>query len=304
LAQDIQNKFDCALVSFLTNTALNLTGLNAGDIGELPFGKVALTNTYRVEYIPGTMGAFIGKTMFKIRITDRTTGSPATGLVGANALALMPTMHMATMTHGTPVDVITEDSANPGTYNCSIYYLMASGPSMGFWELKIMIGSGMAETATFYPKVGMAMGSDTIVQRLYGPADIISMPSGTQYAKYVLFRNGMVNASTGTLNLLIAHTENMMMNFKLVSLGSVLSSPTGTVTSMVVTAATDAAFTSPVSGVDGGNGHWSLPGISGLSSGVSTTIYVKLRVNDEDKTTDGLDATGANSYTPFVVTPQ
>ena len=304
LTQDIQNKFDCALVSFLTNTSLNLTGLNAGDLGNLSFGKVALTNTYRVEYIPGTMGAFTGKTMFKIRITNRTTGSPVTGLVGANALALMPKMHMAATNHGTPVDAITEDGANPGTYNCTIYYLMASGPSMGFWELKVMIGSGQTETAAFYPRVGMAMGSDTIIQRLYGPADIISMPSGTEYTRYVLFRNGTVNASTGTLNLLIAHAENMMMNFKLVSLGSVLSNPTGTVTSMVVTASTDTAFSSPVSGVDGGNGHWSLAGISGLSSGVATTIYVKLNVNGEDKTTDGLAASGANAYTPFVVTPQ
>jgi hypothetical protein len=148
------------------------------------------------------------------------------------------------------------------------------------------------------------MGSDTIIQRLYGPADIISMPSGTEYTRYVLFRNGTVNASTVTLNLLIAHAENMMMNFKPVSLGSVLSGPTVTVTSMVVTAATDTAFTSPVSGVDGGNGHWSLAGISGLSSGVTATIYVKLSVNGEDKTTDGLAASGANAYTPFVVTPQ
>jgi len=304
MPEDIQNRFECALVSFLTNTVRNLTGLSSGDLGDWPFGKVALTNTYRVEYLPGMMGASMGRTMFRIRITERANGNPVTGLVGTNALALMAKMHMPTMSHGTPVDVITEDGVNQGTYNCTIYYLMASGPAMGFWELKVMIGSGMAETATFYPKVGMAMGTDTIVQRLYGPADIISMPSGTQYTKYVLFRNGPVNASTGTLNLLIAHVENMMMNFKPVSAGSVLSSPTGMVTSMVVTAATDTAFTSPVIGTDAGNGHWSMAGLGGLSTGVSTTIYVKMTVNGEDKTANGAAASGANAYTSFVVTPQ
>jgi len=304
LPEDIQNRFEYALVSFLTNTARNLTGLSSGELGDWPFGKIALTNTYRVEYLPGMMSASMGKTMFKIRITDRTNGNPVTGLVGTNALTLMTKMHMPTMSHGTPVDVIIEDGAHPGTYNCTIYYLMASGPAMGFWELKVMIGSGMSETSTFYPKVGMAMGSDTIVQRLYGPSDIVaSGMSGTQYTKYVLFRNGTVDAATGTLNLLIAHAENMMMNFKPLSVGSVLSSPTGTVMSMVVSAATDTAFTSPVSGVDGGNGHWSLA-VGGLSSGVATTIYVKMNVNGENKTTNGTTASGANAYTSFVVTPQ
>jgi hypothetical protein len=304
LPEDIQNRFENALVSYLTNTVRNLTGLNAGDLGDWPFGKIALTDTYRVEYLPGMMAAATGKTMFKIRITDRTTGSPVTGLAAANALALLTEMHMATKNHGTPVDVITEDGSNPGTYDCTIYYLMASGLNMGFWELTVMVGSGTPEVATFYPQVGMAMGTDTIIQRLYGPADIISMPSGTQYTRYVLFRNGSVNASTGTLNLLIAHVENMMMDFPLVSLGSVLSSPTGTVTSMTVTAATDTAFSSPIVGVDGGNGHWSLPGLGGLTSGVTTTIYIKMNVNGEDKTTNGAAPSGANAYTSFVVTPQ
>jgi hypothetical protein len=241
----------------------------------------------------------VGKAMFKIKITRRSDSSAATGL----QLKLMPMMHMSTKNHATPVEVNSDN--DDGTYTCTAYYLMASGLNMGFWELKVMIGSGMAaETATFHPSVGMAMGTDTIVQRLYGPADIITMPSGTQYTRYILFRDGSVNASTGTLNLLIAHAENMMMYFNPVSVGSVLSSPTGTVTSMVVTAATDTAFTSPVSGVDGGNGHWTLSGLSDLVPNQTTTIYVKLQVNGQNKTADGAAASGTNAYTPFLVTPQ
>ena len=90
-------------------------------------------------------------------------------------------------------------------------------------------------------------------------------------------------------------------------MGTVLSYPTGTalVSSMVVSAATDTAFTSPASVVtDNGNGHWTLSGLSGLVSGQTTTIYVKLNVNGEDKTTNGALASGVNAYQPYVVTPQ
>jgi hypothetical protein len=299
IPEDIQNRFERALVSFQTNTSCNLTGLTADQIGDLPFAKVALTNTYRVEYIPGTMPAQ-GKTTFKIKITNRSDGSAATGL----AVSLMLKMYMSTANHGTPADLVAE-SATPGTYDCTVYYLMASGAGMGYWEMQVMMGSGItAETAVFHPRVGMAMGTDAIIQRLYGPADIVSMPSGTQYTKYVLFRDGPVVAASGTLNLMISHAENMMMNFMPVSTGSVLSSPTGTVTSMIVSASTDPAFTSPAIGANNGNGHWTITGLSGLVSAQSTTIYVKLKVNGEDKTTNGSAAAGSNAYAPYLVTPQ
>jgi len=76
------------------------------------------------------------------------------------------------------------------------------------------------------------------------------------------------------------------------------------VTSMAVSAATDTAFTSPVIGADNGGGHWSLTGLSGLSSGVTATVYVKMQVNGQDKTSDGAAASGSNAYTSFIVTPQ
>jgi hypothetical protein len=301
IPKDLQNRFERALMNCLTNTVHNLTGLTVDQVGMLSFSKFALTQTYRVEYVPMSMMApAVGKTMFQIRITNRSDGSHAAGLT----VTLMPVMHMSTKNHGTPVDAVTE-SSTPGTYDCTAYYLMPSGLNMGIWELKVMIGMGMgAESATFYPSVGMTMGTDTVVQRLYGPADIVSGPSVTQYTRYILFQNGSVSASSGTLKLMISHAENMMMYFNPVSIGSVLSSPTGTVTSMVVSAATDTAFTSPVSGTDDGNGHWSITGFTGLSSGVTTTIYVKLNVNGEDKTTNGAAASGANAYTSFIVTPR
>lgn len=172
-----------------------------------------------------------------------------------------------------------------------------------------MIGSGMgmgtgsSETAAFYPAVGMAMGTDTVRTTLYGPDDIVTSMSGTQTNKYYLFRDGVVSAATPTLNLFIAHSESMMMNFKAVSAGSVLSSPTGTVTSMTVQASSDSSFSTPVTGTDKGNGHWSLSGLTGLVSGQTATIYVKLNVNSQDKTTNGNAASGTNGYATFLVMP-
>jgi hypothetical protein len=247
-------------------------------------------STYLVEYVPGMMPAAEGKTTFQIKVRKRSDSSAATGL----SLTLMPLMHMTGMTHSTPGDVITESPA--GTYNCTIYYLMASGMGMGYWELQVNIGT---ETATFYPSVAMAMaGSDTTKASLYGPADIVSSMSGTQYNYYYLFNDGVVSAATPTVKLYLSHALNMNMTFMPVS---AVSSPTGTVSSVVVTASTDTAFSAPVAASDDGNGHYSMP-ISTLSTTGTYTVYVKLQVNGEDKTTNGAAAAGANAYQSFKIT--
>jgi len=255
---------------------------------------------YAVEYLPSTgMNAPTqGKTVFELKITKQSDGSPATGLNPSVTL----TMHMTNgHTHATPVDSITE-SGTAGVYDCTVYYLMASGPAMGTWEMNVMVDG---ETTTFYPDVAMAMGSDNVYSTLYGADDIVTTMSGTAYNKYYIFRDGMASASMGTLNLYISHSENMMMDFTAVSDGSVLSAPTGTITSMIVSASTDSAFASGVAtGIDDAHGHWSLSGLTNLVSAQTTTVYVKLNVNGQDKTTNGAAASGGNAYATFVVTPQ
>jgi hypothetical protein len=167
------------------------TGLTTAELGSLPFGKVALTDMYKVEYLPGMMPATQGKSSFKIRITNRGDGSPATGL----SLSLMPTMHMATMSHMTPVDgTITENV--PGTYSCTAYYLMASGMGMGYWELKVQIGGMGGETATFYPSVGMAMGGTTVRSTLKGQSDLIAGMMSPSKRNYYLFKDGLTSGIT------------------------------------------------------------------------------------------------------------
>lgn len=257
------------------------------------------TPVYKVEYAPGTgMNAPIqGKTAFQLKITKQSDGSPATGLTPS----LSMTMHMTNGdTHSTPTDLVSESTTTPGLYNCTAYYLMASGPTMGTWEMKVTVAG---ETTIINPDVAMAMGSDTVRATLYGADDIVTGMSGTSYNKYYLFRDGMLGQAMPTFKLYISHAEDMMMAFKAASVGSVLSSPTNTVTAMTVQASSDGG-TTWITGIDNANGHWSIPGLTGLVSGQTSTIYVKLTVNGQDKTTDGNTASGSNGYATFVVTPQ
>jgi hypothetical protein len=293
---DVQNRFENALVSFLTNTAKNFTGLKPGDVGDWPFGKIAQTNTYTVEYVPGTMAASVGKTEFQIRITDRNTQLGVSGLT----LKLMPMMHMSTKNHASPAEVKSDNG--DGTYTCRVYYLMESGPMMGFWELKVMTGMGMgAETATFYPQVKKDM---TALFKLYGNTDLIqSTPTSTERRVYLLFNDGLISGATSTFNIFLA-TKETMMNFPAVSIGTILSNTTGTWTvdgppNTSLEASLDNTFPAPdtVIGIDNGGGHWSLPG---LSTGATATIYVRLTVNSELKT--GLTMTSP-AYASFKVTP-
>ena len=73
---DIRNRFSQALVNFHDSGDMgdthgnDQTGLTSDQIGVVPFAKVALTASYKIEYVPGTMQAMEGKTMFKLHVTD------------------------------------------------------------------------------------------------------------------------------------------------------------------------------------------------------------------------------------------
>lgn len=255
----------------------------------------APASTYLVEYIPGMMDSVVGKSTFKLRVRTRADSLAATGL----AISLKPVMHMPTYDHSAPADVVTE-SATPGTYDCAVYYQMASGAGMGYWELTATIGS---EKVTFTPSVAMAMGTDTVRVNLWGVSDVGATSTAT--TKYVIFGDGPLTAAAGSLKLYLSRAENMMMDFKPVHVGSVLAGPTGTVTSVSLTASADAAFTTPLAAAHVANGHWTVDLSSlGLTAGSAQTVYLKLKVNGEDKTTDGLVASGANASVVFTATPQ
>jgi hypothetical protein len=66
--------------------------------------------------------------------------------------------------------------------------------------------------------------------------------------------------------------------------------------------------TSWSSGTNTKGGHWSISLMSGITSSVTNTIYVRLSVGKnggvaEQKTTDGNAASGSNGYQTILVTP-
>jgi hypothetical protein len=270
--------------------ANNRTGLTIDRIEALPFNTTALTSSYKVEYLPGMTAAAQGKTSFRIRVSNP-DGTPATG----RSISLIPTMHMASMSHSAPVDAVVE-SATPGTYDCTVYYLMASGPGMGLWELKIMIG---AETAVFYPPVAMSMGS-TSRAVLKGNADMIASTMGMGGTKrpYYLFNEGLTN-DTFTL-FVAAQDDAMMTSYPALFAGSTLHDQAGAavaVTAMTVELSTDK--TAWIAATDHGNGHWSAAGLTLPDSGGH--IYARVTVNGEQKTTDGSAATLTNGFADFTI---
>jgi hypothetical protein len=288
LPVDISNSFAKALMTFQTSP-LNKSKLTTDTIGAPPFAKKALTASYSVEYLPGMMAATQGKTTFRIKLNNRSDNSAASG----KSITLVPKMYMATMSHSAPVDLVVE-SATPGTYDCSVFYQMASGPGMGIWELKVSIGG---ENALFYPAVAMPMGT-TPRATLKGVLDMIGV-TGTTKRTYNLFNDGSTFGMSSTFKLFIAASDDiMMMKFPAVSVGSSLTGLT--VNSMTVEASTDNGATWN-SLTDNGSGHWSVTGLSGLATG--GTVRVQVTVNGEQKTTDGSAASGTNSYALFSVTP-
>jgi len=305
LPADARNRFSQAMVNFRESGNDN-TGLTNTEIGTLPFAKVALSSSYRVEYVPNPMmGAMEGKTMFTLRISNNADDTAATGL----GISLMPMMHMAAMNHASPVDGCTE-TATAGDYACTVYYLMGSsmmgGMSMGYWQLKVMIGGMMGESVTFSPTVMMSMG-DTAKATLKGQSDMIAGMMMPEKRSYYLFKDALTGMTGNhTLNLFVAARESMM-SFPAVSVGTVLNSGDATyeltVASMAVEVSTDGTNWSAAT--DNGSGHWSAASISGLTNDVAGTVYVRLTVNGEQKTGDGAAPAGdgTNDYASFTLTP-
>lgn len=295
LREDIRNRFSNALARCWGDTP-NKTGLTADKIGAPPFAKVAYTSSYRIEYIAGMMPAAMGKSQFKLRVTLHDNVTPVTGLAYGD-LTLYPYMHMATKSHSSPLDnAVAENPA--GTYSCTVYYLMStemSGMSMGFWELAVTVNG---ESATFFPYVGMAMGTDTVRAILRGVNDNVNNALEPK-RRYFFFKDGEVTGGD-TLHLFLAAYDSMT-SWPSVAVGSVLHDALGapyTVNDVLIQGSAD-----NVTYYDGAatGAHWTVtvPGLTGPTD----NVYLRLRVNGEWKTTDGTPDNGTNGYIPFSVTP-
>lgn len=297
LPADLGNRFGQALVGF-QKSANNKSKLTPDKIGAPIFNKTALTESYKVEFIPGMTAAAMGKTTFKIKLTDPTGTIAATGLTN---ITLKPFMYMSSKSHTTPTMTVAE-SSTPGTYDCTIYYVMPTamgGISMGVWEVKVMIGT---ETATFYPDVAMVMGT-TPLTKILGVSDKIMGMAGLENRTYFLFNDGIAKegmTSTYTVKLFTA-TKEMMTSFPPVYNGKTLKDDTNsdwTISAMAVEVSANKTDWTALT--DSGGGHWT---VSGITPDMSNKIYVKVIVNGEQKTTDGkvLAADGLNGYQTFTI---
>lgn len=278
LSEDIQNLFSNALFDFFNDSTKNKSGLKANKIGTPPFAKTTLTTSYKVEYVPGMMSAMEGKTMFKIKVSNKSSGAAVTGLT----VKVTPTMHMETMSHGSAGgdgNSVTCSDKGDGTYACKVYYLMASamsnGMAMGIWRLKTELGS---ETAYFFPKVKMAM-KDTARVILKNGNDQYKSMSGAAVRNYFIFRedlSGDSNNHTFKIYLAARNVKMMKMSHPGISVGTVLQNSSGadaTVDSLNVQFSTNGS--SYVDATSDGSGYWSKTGLSGLTSGQQGKISVK-----------------------------
>ena len=319
LPADIQNRFTMAIMNFHGSTN-DATGLANNMIGGTTFAKVGLSDladgspgSYKVEYIPGMMMTMEGKTMFTLRILNL-DGTPATGLTPT----LMPMMHMTDgegkdMMHSSPSDgCMATDAA--GETMCTVYYLMASnmanGMSMGYWELMVM--PVMGESTTFYPQVMMDMNmgntlGKVILKGLTTGTDMIAGMMMPENRTYYLFRDGL-SGTTGnhTFDLFVAAKESMD-SYPAVSVGTVLNSGDASyeLTADPMTVEVSSDESTWVAATDGGSGHWSVTGITGLTDGSAGTLFVRVTITSEQKTTDGAAqaGNGTNDYARFTVTP-
>jgi hypothetical protein len=302
LQADIRNRFAKALENFRAGN--DHSGLSNDQLGALPFAKIALSNSYRFEYVEGMMAATEGKTLFKLRVTDAATGTtPQTGL----SLSLMAMMHMATMTHSTP-DADCVESATAGTYDCTIYYLMPSqmmNTSMGYWQLTVM--AGMNESAVFYPTVTMAMNGNGKVVLKGQSGDLIAGMTGTENRSYYIFKDSVSGATDNhTIKLFVAARESMM-SFPAIYAGKILNQGTAyelNFAAMSVEVSTDGSTWVAADG-SSNDGYWTASGVSGLTDGVEGSFFIRVTINGEQKTTDGAipAGDGSNDYTTITFTP-
>jgi hypothetical protein len=270
-------------LSFVMTAVVAACG-NSDSAVQYPVNASVTTASYKVEYIPVTT-ATAGKSVFKIKLSNKTTGAAVTG----KTITLQPTMTMlAGANHATPFEAITDNG--DGTYSGTIYYVMASvaadGTPMGTWKLDFTVDG---ETASFTPTVEMAMAAKTTALiKLKGIDDKIGSMGSMVGRTYQLFNDGI---SGSTVKLFIsAADDSMMMKFPAVSVGTNLTGMA--VAAMSVEVSTDKTAWSALT--DNGNGHWSKTGGPVLSSGAH--LYIRLTVNGEQKTTDGSAAGAANAY--------
>jgi len=301
LPSDLLSQFEGAYMRSFSSDR-NKTGLKATELGNLPFAKTVKTASYQVKYVPGTMAAMAGKTMFTLEIRDL-NGSPAVGVTPT----ITSMMHMDAMTHSTPSAGCV--AASNYQYTCTLYYLMPTamkGVFMGYWDLAVSLPKGSGtETAMFYPNVKPSM-ADTPKVDLKGQTEkIMAAGGGSEARRYHIFKKSLTG-STGSHSLsLFVATRASMKSFPAVVTGTTYNTGSTyafTSTTVVVEVSTDKTTWATMT--EQGAGVWSVTGLTGLTNGTAGKVYVRLTINGEQKTLDGKTVGSTNGYGSFSFTPK
>lgn len=281
----------------LKQSANALLGFQTGG-----FSQMNLTSGYRIEYVldMSTM-AKAGKSKLQLHIMD----------LGGNDVpdltpTLMPMMHMAAMSHSTPLTDVTYD-VDSGLYTATIYYLMStimSDMSMGYWDLGVTVDN---ETVHFYPNVMMSMG-DTPKVVLNGVSDQIMTMDGLSVPReYDVFKDSLKEGEvmgTYDFRVFIAAKEHME-SYPALIVGNTLQSGmmgmgTPLAVDTVLVEISDDEGGSWEQATDGLDGTWNITGLT-LTEGMEDQIRIRLTVNGEVKTAGGLITDP--DYQTFKVTP-
>lgn len=308
LPTDASARFAQSLIH-LFQSDRNLSSLDNNQIGQLPSPGTVVTENFRVTFSEGDDGSSMGKDMFQLTVTDL-NNNPITDL----SPTIRPHMNMSGgHAHATAVGGVTNNQ--DGSYDTDIYYVMpsvmANGNATGWWQLNVCLGgvdampamadAGMdhdamghdtastecsGDEATFYPTVAMAMG----VKGVLKGGDNDQVPNmraeGMKGRVYHVFKDSIHQHDDDYhAHVYIAVTENLH-NFPGLTQGLTLNEGMGhalMVNTLLVEFSADngATWVAATNGHHGGMWAADMPG-------TADKLRVKLSVNGEVKTEDGL----------------
>ena len=309
IPEDILNQYNASLLKFQTSTN-NKSKLTPGQINVPISGKIYLTSTYRVEYVPPTVGEFVSADTFQLKITKRSDGSAAIGL--ASSIVINPYMIMGAMGGGGNWPGAITETATHGTYTGTVHYSMETywGLDM-YWKLYIFIGS---ETAFFYPNVAIfANMSDSVSVSFYGSSDLTT---GTSKRRYKIWREALTAGTNGYDLTVFVSTPDGTSTYGAVTSatnypvyeGQIWTASAFTASSVKVQAYIGSAWVD-LTPVGTNSGKFIASGLP-LTAGTEGSVYLRLIINGTTYTTantgaawDASNATTSNAVQTFKVTP-
>jgi hypothetical protein len=310
IPEDVQNQYNASLINF-QNSTNNKSKLKPEQINVPVSGRISLTPTYRVEYVPPANGELVSADTFQLKISKRSDGTAATGL--AESIVINPYMVMGAMGMGSHWPNVITETATPGVYSGTAHYSMETywGLDM-YWKLNVFIGT---ETAAFYPNISAFKNMDTVSVSYYSSSDKTTT-TGTTLRAYRLWRESLIAGTGGKYDLAIFVSAPDGTG----TYGSVTSSKNYPVYSGLTWSSTSLVIsTLKVQVYDGANwvdltpvgttGKYTASGLS-LTPGTQGSLYVRLLVNGTPYTNaktgpawDGSNLVTSNAVQTFKATP-